>query len=152
MTPSTSVRIEPRGRIALIVIDNPPVNASSHAVRSGLADAVARAGILGATNLAAAPKAAPPDGPENGRWVRGEGKRYGVPAGVIYRLIAHFWGRDWAEYDNLVGDDAVFEDPVENQTVRSKASAANKELKRIGIPWRLSANSEARVVRKQPTT
>jgi 3-hydroxyacyl-CoA dehydrogenase len=37
------VKIENRGNMALILIDNPPVNASSQAVRQGLADAVATA-------------------------------------------------------------------------------------------------------------
>ena len=32
------VRIESRGNVALILIDNPPVNASSQAVRQGLVD------------------------------------------------------------------------------------------------------------------
>ena len=36
------VRFEPDGDIAVIVIDNPPVNAGSTAVRAGLRDAVAR--------------------------------------------------------------------------------------------------------------
>ena len=34
------VRSELRGAIALVTIDNPPVNALSHSVRSGLLDAV----------------------------------------------------------------------------------------------------------------
>lgn len=34
------VTIEPRGDLALVVIDNPPVNATSQAVRAGLIDAV----------------------------------------------------------------------------------------------------------------
>lgn len=42
MTKPSPVRIEPRGRVALILIDNPPVNAASHAVRAGLAAAVGR--------------------------------------------------------------------------------------------------------------
>jgi 3-hydroxyacyl-CoA dehydrogenase len=35
------VRIEREGRIAVVVIDNPPVNASSHAVREALLEAIA---------------------------------------------------------------------------------------------------------------
>jgi 3-hydroxyacyl-CoA dehydrogenase len=43
-TPQTSVvRFDRRGVVALIVIDNPPVNASSQAVRRGLFDAIATA-------------------------------------------------------------------------------------------------------------
>ena len=34
------VRVERRGDVAVITIDNPPVNATSHAVRSGLLDAI----------------------------------------------------------------------------------------------------------------
>jgi 3-hydroxyacyl-CoA dehydrogenase len=34
------VRIEREGRVAVVVIDNPPVNASSHAVRAALLDAI----------------------------------------------------------------------------------------------------------------
>ena len=37
---SQPVRIEREGDVALVAIDNPPVNAASHAVREGLADAV----------------------------------------------------------------------------------------------------------------
>lgn len=37
----TPVRIEREGEVAVVVIDNPPVNASSHAVREGLLSAVA---------------------------------------------------------------------------------------------------------------
>jgi 3-hydroxyacyl-CoA dehydrogenase len=43
-TPQTSVvRLDRQGPVALIVIDNPPVNASSQAVRRGLFDAIAAA-------------------------------------------------------------------------------------------------------------
>jgi 3-hydroxyacyl-CoA dehydrogenase len=42
MADVSPVRIEPRGRIALVLIDNPPVNAAAHAVRQGLMDALAR--------------------------------------------------------------------------------------------------------------
>ena len=42
MTPfSESVRVETDGAVAVVVIDNPPVNALSHHVRRGLLDAVA---------------------------------------------------------------------------------------------------------------
>src|SRR5205085_1015080 len=34
------VRVERRGDVAIVLIDNPPVNALSHAVRSGVADAL----------------------------------------------------------------------------------------------------------------
>ena len=36
------VNIERQGRVAVVVIDNPPVNASSHAVREALLDAIAQ--------------------------------------------------------------------------------------------------------------
>ena len=42
MTPANPVRYDREGEIALIEIDNPPVNALSAAVRRGLSDAVAR--------------------------------------------------------------------------------------------------------------
>jgi len=38
------VSFEREGRVAIVVIDNPPVNASSHAVREALLDAIAHAG------------------------------------------------------------------------------------------------------------
>ncbi len=38
------VRLERSGRVGLVVIDNPPVNAISHAVRAGLAECFRRAG------------------------------------------------------------------------------------------------------------
>ena len=37
------VRIEMHGHVALVLIDNPPVNAASHAVRAGLVAAIAKA-------------------------------------------------------------------------------------------------------------
>src|SRR5262245_27879605 len=42
--PVTPVTIDRRGSIAVITVDNPPVNALSHAVRLGLRDAVRQAG------------------------------------------------------------------------------------------------------------
>ncbi|MBN9063128.1 MAG: 3-hydroxyacyl-CoA dehydrogenase [Rhizobiales bacterium 65-9] len=42
MTDTAPVRIEPRERVALIIIDSPPVNAASHPVRKGLAEAIDR--------------------------------------------------------------------------------------------------------------
>ena len=41
---SGAVRIERDGAVAVIVVDNPPVNATSHAVRAGLLDAVRAVG------------------------------------------------------------------------------------------------------------
>jgi 3-hydroxyacyl-CoA dehydrogenase len=38
----SAVRIEREGDVAILVIDNPPVNAGSHAVRVGLLDAIAK--------------------------------------------------------------------------------------------------------------
>jgi enoyl-CoA hydratase/carnithine racemase len=43
-TPQTSVvRVDRQGAVGIIVIDNPPVNANSQAVRQGLLDAIAAA-------------------------------------------------------------------------------------------------------------
>ncbi|WP_342361451.1 3-hydroxyacyl-CoA dehydrogenase NAD-binding domain-containing protein [Terrarubrum flagellatum] len=52
MTDLSPIRIEPRGRVALILIDNPPVNATSHAVRAGLQGAVAQVIADGAFDAA----------------------------------------------------------------------------------------------------
>ncbi len=41
---STSVRLEREGGVAVVVVDNPPVNALSHHVRQGLLDGMTRAG------------------------------------------------------------------------------------------------------------
>ncbi len=41
---SEVVRFERQGEIGVITIDNPPVNALSHAVRSGISEAIAKAG------------------------------------------------------------------------------------------------------------
>ena len=38
----SAVRIEREGDVAVVVIDNPPVNAGSHAVRQGVLEAVAK--------------------------------------------------------------------------------------------------------------
>jgi len=40
LSPSSAVRLERDGNVGVVVIDNPPVNAGSRAVRSGLLDAV----------------------------------------------------------------------------------------------------------------
>jgi hypothetical protein len=93
--------------------------------------------------------ATPPDGPAGGCWLWFHGKRYGVPKGVVYKLLAHMWVRESARYDDLMGTGMpVWDDPVEPQTVRSKVSEANKVLKVAGVPWRLSADSASRHVTK----
>ena len=47
----------------------------------------------------------------------------------------------------LVGP--VFDSDVAPQTVRSYANKANKDLKRIGVPWRLSTDSVTRHINKK---
>src|SRR5436190_17523318 len=49
--PPSPVRLETDGPVGIIVIDNPPVNASSIAVRAGLLDAVRR--LCGEASLSA---------------------------------------------------------------------------------------------------
>ena len=88
------------------------------------------------------------DGPEGGSWVWWKGERHDVPEGVVYRLIVHFWDRDWATYAALCEN--VFLGEVEDQTFRSKLSEASKVLKRIGVPWRLKANARERIATKVP--
>jgi hypothetical protein len=87
------------------------------------------------------------DGPEGGCWVWWKGKRHDVPKGNTYKLIAHFWARGAAGYDDL--DGPVFDGAVEPQTVRSKLSDTNKVLEKIGIPWKLAADSVSRTVTKK---
>jgi hypothetical protein len=89
-----------------------------------------------------------PDGPEGGRWVWWNNKRYDVPQGTVYRLLEHMWGRDSASYDSLE-DAKVIESAVAPQTVRSYANKANNALP-VGFPWRLATDSNARQLTKLP--
>ena len=89
-----------------------------------------------------------PDGPEGGCWVWWGGDRHEVPAKNVYRLIAYFWNRTCASYDDLVGP--VFEEDVEYQTIRSYVSRTNAVLREIKIPWGLSADSRGQFVTKGP--
>lgn len=89
-----------------------------------------------------------PDGVEGGCWLWWKGKRHDVPKGNVYKLIEYFWDRDCADYQAL--DTQIFDSPVEPQTVRSNLSRVNAALKKISIPWRLKADSEARLVTKLP--
>jgi hypothetical protein len=90
------------------------------------------------------------DGPEGGRWVRWQGRRHEVPAGRVYTLIAYFWNRETASFDELLGaGGAVWPDPVAPQTVTSTCHRANSALP-SGFPWRLSVDSASRTVAKLP--
>jgi len=102
---------------------------------------------------AAFPPTSPhPNGVTGGCWVWWQGKRYDVPKGVVYRLIAHFWDRDSSSYDTLFDKSkGVFDDAVDPGSIRKRLSDANKALAKVpGFPWRLEADSEARVARKRP--
>jgi hypothetical protein len=60
------------------------------------------------------------------------------------------WDRDSAEYDSLEGP--VFEDgAVLPATMRARASEANQVLRKIGIPWKLKPDANARILTKQAT-
>jgi hypothetical protein len=87
-----------------------------------------------------------PDGMEGGRWFWWKNKRYDVPRGTIYRLLDYMWDRDSAGYD-LLENAEVFDSTVASSTVRSYANKANNALL-PEFPWRLSANSVARVLTK----
>jgi hypothetical protein len=97
-------------------------------------------------NLSAAPR---PDGVEGGCWLWWQGHRHNIPKGNVYKLLAFMWGRDSAGYDALEGP--VFDDPVQPQTIRSLANKLNKVLKKVGVPWRLSADSTLRQLTKHHT-
>jgi hypothetical protein len=88
-----------------------------------------------------------PDGPEGGRWLWWNGKRYDVASGVVYRLIKYMWTRESASYDDLF-DAQVFDKDVFPSTIRARASDVNREMKRIGVPLRLSTNSVNRYLTK----
>jgi hypothetical protein len=94
----------------------------------------------------------PADGPDpkvdGVLWWRGN--RRNVPGGRVFKLIAHMWGRQSAPYEDLM-DGTVWDDTVEPQTVRARASAASKALRLVGVPWRLAADLEFRVIRQEPT-
>jgi hypothetical protein len=88
------------------------------------------------------------DGPEGGCWLWWQGVRHDIAKGNVYKLVAFMWNRELASYDALVGP--VFDSDMAPQTVRSYANKVNKDLKRIGIPWRLSTNSVTRhIIKKQ---
>jgi hypothetical protein len=90
-----------------------------------------------------------PDGLEGGCWLWWQGKRYDVAKGVVYRLLAFMWDKDAASYDELVGP--VFDADVTHGTIRARASDVSLDLSRIGVPWRLSADSVSRYLTKQST-
>ncbi|VTT99019.1 unnamed protein product [Gemmataceae bacterium] len=91
------------------------------------------------------------EGPFGGRWLVVKGKKHPIPEGVVYRLMAHMWHRTTASYDNLMGSHgAVWEASVNPQSVRSKTSEVSKIWKKLGVPWRLSADSESREIKKLP--
>lgn len=92
----------------------------------------------------------PADGPVGGRWVWWRGRRYEVSAGRVYALIAYFWARETASFDELIGaGGAVWPDPVAPQTVRSTCHRANSALP-SGFPWRLSVDADSRTVARVP--
>jgi hypothetical protein len=91
-----------------------------------------------------------PDGPQGGCWLWWKGNRHDVPKGNVYKLIDYFWNRESARYDDLVGP--VFDSDVLNQSIRSECSETSEVLSRIGVPWKLSADSRSRIVTKKPTT
>jgi len=88
-----------------------------------------------------------PDGLEGGRWLWWQGDRYDVPKGIVYQLLEFMWGRDSANYDSLFGP--VFDHDVAPESLRARFYDANKVLRRIGIPWDLSADSVNRFLTKK---
>ena len=86
------------------------------------------------------------DGLEAGCWLWWKDERHDIPKGVVYRLLDYTWGRESVLYDNLEG--SVFEDAIQPGTMRGRISEANKVLRKIGIPWKLTADSVNRVLRK----
>ncbi len=88
-----------------------------------------------------------PDGPEAGRWLRWNGKRHEIPAGVVYRLIAFMWSKEWAGYDSL--DGPVTDGEYLPSSLRSLVSKVNGVLRKTGVPWRLKTDSKARTLTKQ---
>jgi hypothetical protein len=89
-----------------------------------------------------------PNGVEGGCWLWWQGKRHDIPKGVVYRLIAHMWDRDFAPYDNLEGP--VFEETVIPDSLRARVSDTNRVLKKIGIPWLLKTDATSRILTKHP--
>jgi hypothetical protein len=85
------------------------------------------------------------DGLEGGRWLWWQNRRYDIPQGNVYKMLAVMWGRDSASYDDLLG--TVFDDPVQPQTIRSYANKVNNALP-AGFPWRLSTDSVSRQLTK----
>jgi hypothetical protein len=92
----------------------------------------------GATKSPAPPDPNPPDGPEGGCWLWWQEKRHDVPKGTVYRLLAYMWDRDSASYEDL--DGPVLDGDVLPQSIRSLTSKTNKVLRKVGVPWRLTAD------------
>jgi hypothetical protein len=98
----------------------------------------------------------PKNGPEGDRWIQFNGVRHQVPKGVVFRFIRYMWARDSATYSELSGGgpheyaEAVFDSLNLASTVKSRVGDVNRELLRIGIPWKLTANGRAEMVSKVP--
>ena len=91
----------------------------------------------------------PQDGPVGGCWLWWKGKRHHVPKGVCYSLIDYMWKRDFASYRDLEG--AVFDGAMEEQTIRARCCDLNRELRKIGVPWKLSTDAKSQYVLKRDT-
>jgi hypothetical protein len=64
-----------------------------------------------------------------------------------YRVVAYFWGRQFATFDAL--KEAVNAEAAD-PTVHTWVNRANNALSDLALPWRLAADSTNRVVRKEP--
>jgi hypothetical protein len=90
-----------------------------------------------------------PDGPEGGCWLWWGGKRYNVPKGIVYQLLAHMWTRDSESYDAI--DGPVYDGVPAPGTIRGNVSRLNNMvLRKAGVPWRLTTDSTSRIITKQP--
>ncbi len=132
--------------------DPPPIRTGGQAEGGAPAPPPAGSSAGGPSALSPnVPRTMPPppaDGPEGGRWLWWQGQRYDVPAGRVYSLIAFFWNRETASFDELMGaGGAVWPDPVTPQTVTSACHRVQTSLP-AGFPWRLSVDSASRTVAK----
>lgn len=88
------------------------------------------------------------DGPEPGGWIRLNGKCHKIESDLIWKLISFFWDKELAHFDDLVGDDRPWQDPVGNGAISTAATRLKATAAQIGLPWKLTVNASLRCVSK----
>lgn len=90
------------------------------------------------------------DGPQDGRWIRLKGKRHKIESDLTWKLIVFFWNRESAPFDELIGLEKIWEDPVDSGALSTAATRLKATASEIGLPWKLTVSSARRYVFKVP--